>query len=719
MNKQTQNTTVYKSIQRFYLLLLLFLSFPILAFGQENIPFIVNIEQYKFAIIAGLFLVILGILVSRIRLLHKIKAAQKREIKAMSDYMELVHNMPIIYTKVEVVYNRSNRPVDVVFKVKNQFFSKVFEGFDDVIEKKGSESFIADYIPQFLDLLRVVLAKENSVTVPFYLKTEKTFYEVVLNPSNTPCQVDIFALDVTKLYRIQYKLSSTNKKLATALDVAKITPWKWDLADKTILCDVNKPISLSFIKQKVDDKQVLISEELYFAQIHVDDQQKVNEAYHKLITGQVKTASVEYRIFSTRESRTHVHWIETRATIERYDKNGNPRVLVGSSMDITARKIMEQELISAKEHAEESSRMKSAFLANMSHEIRTPLNAIVGFSGILANTTEEDERQEYIQLIESNNTLLLQLVNDILDMSKIEAGTLEFFYSDFELNEFLDILLSAIRSRITSDNVEVILEKTQPICYIHTERNRLTQVLTGLLTNALKFTEAGYVKVTYSIKNDGYLYFSVTDTGTGIPRDKLAAIFERFVKLNAFTQGTGLGLPICSLIVQKMNGEIGVESEEGVGSTFWFTIPYVPGEKIETKENYFRNLPSVPKDKLTLLVAEDQASNYKLFKSILQEDYRIIHAWDGKEAVELFKEYSPHIILMDINMPVMDGYEATREIRKLSPKVPIVAVTAYAYASDEKRIIESGFSGYIPKPIDANVLHKEIDRLLKENFTLI
>ena len=335
----------------------------------------------------------------------------------------------------------------------------------------------------------------------------------------------------------------------------------------------------------------------------------------------------------------------------------------------------------------------------MSHEIRTPLNAIIGFSNILAAAEEEQEKQEYINIIESNNTLLLQLISDILDLSKIEAGTLEFCYSNVELNDIISEIESVTRYRTESNGIQLIVQKGLPSCLIRTEKNRLMQVLNNLLNNASKFTSQGSITFGYKLC-DKELYFYVKDTGCGIPADKVNSIFGRFVKLNSFVQGTGLGLSICQTIVEHMGGRIGVESEEGKGSTFWFTIPYQPAAA-ENKKEEEHQLISVQKDKLTILIAEDNESNYRLFQSIL------------------YKLHTPQIILMDINMPVMDGYEATREIRKLSLDVPIIAVTAFAYASDEQRAMENGFDGYMAKPISAPQLRQQIAAILQKRIILL
>lgn len=243
--------------------------------------------------------------------------------------------------------------------------------------------------------------------------------------------------------------------------------------------------------------------------------------------------------------------------------------------DITQLKQAEKELTLAKEKAENADISKSAFLANMSHEIRTPLNAITGFAEILASANTEEEKALYQEIIKMNADLLLQLVNDILDMSKIEAGTLEFVYTKVDINLLLSDLQQLFQMRVNEagGNIQIIAEPGLPSCTIETDRNRVAQVLSNFTTNAIKFTQEGNVRIGYKAR-DTELYFYVTDTGTGIPADKLPEVFGRFVKLNKEKKGTGLGLSISKTIVNKLEGQIGADSVEGKGSTFWFTIPY-------------------------------------------------------------------------------------------------------------------------------------------------
>lgn len=243
--------------------------------------------------------------------------------------------------------------------------------------------------------------------------------------------------------------------------------------------------------------------------------------------------------------------------------------------DVTKLKQIEKELTQAKEKAENADLSKSAFLANMSHEIRTPLNAITGFAEVLASAGTEEEKEQYQEIIKMNADLLMQLVNDILDMSKIEAGTLEFIYTKVDINLLISDLQQLFQMRVNDKggSIKVIAETALPSCIIETDRNRVAQVLSNFINNAIKFTHEGSIRVGYEAR-ETELYFYVTDTGTGIPADKVQDVFERFVKLNKDKKGTGLGLSIAQTIVHKLDGQIGADSTEGEGSTFWFTIPY-------------------------------------------------------------------------------------------------------------------------------------------------
>lgn len=400
-------------------------------------------------------------------------------------------------------------------------------------------------------------------------------------------------------------------------------------------------------------------------------------------------------------------------------QNRDEKVLL-TVRDITRLKKVQEELEAARRVAEVAGEQKTAFLANMSHEIRTPLNAIVGFAGLLSNASES-ERNSYVEIIKGNTNMLLQLVNDILDMSKIEAGTLEFIYSDTDVNQIMRELEGIFRLRLEEADspVRIVFEPCLPVCFIHTEKNRVSQVLSNFLSNAFKYTKEGSITLGYKVREDD-IYFYVQDTGADIPAGKVDKVFERFMKLDAKKQGTGLGLSISRTIIKKLGGEIGVFSEYGKGSTFWFTLPVKPfdflplqqrtedvSETVEFNETEY----DAGAVRRTILIAEDMDDNYLLYKIYLEKHYDLIRATNGEEAVSKYLECNPDIILMDIGMPVVDGYQATDAIRQLSSDIPIVAVTAFAYDEDRRKVMSRGFNGYLSKPLNKDELLKMLHKM--------
>ena len=664
-------------------------------------------EQYGDYVNAGIgvLLFIAFVVFMRIRSLNRIRLYQEKEIMFMRNYSRLVNSMPICYMKQRILFDEKEYPTDYVILELNPALEALLKCDKSYIGKKGSEIHPLQ-MSRYLKVCHLIFSENKKINTQYYYKPTDCYFNVLIISANTPGCVDIFMVDVSELAKTQQVLRTVNQKLSMSLDVANVTPWKWDLVQHTILCDVNKAVNVNF-SGLFDENQLTVPDTEYFSKIYKEDREKVRKAYESLILGKVNKIKEEYRIYNPNKGLHGLEWVEACAAVEKKDENGKPLTLVGSSLIISDRKEVERELLEAKNKAEESNRLKSAFLANMSHEIRTPLNAIVGFSNILAETDVLEEKQEYAEIIENNNALLLQLINDILDLSKIEAGTLEFVYSDVDVNTLLSDLERSMSKRVVNENVRLVFERKEKDCYVSIAKNRLMQVIINLLTNAIKFTDQGSISYGYSCLNKKMLRFYVSDTGRGISVEQQEAIFDRFVKLDSFAQGTGLGLSICRMIVDHLGGEMGVESEIGKGSTFWFTFPYKAPEKPVREDVIFEKI-KVEKDKLTVLIAEDNAGNFKLFETILKNDYTIVHAWNGKEAVELFKEYEPHIVLMDINMPEMNGYEATKEIRKLSEVIPIIAVTAYAFASDEEQVMNSGFDGYASKPLNASALKKQM-----------
>lgn len=382
--------------------------------------------------------------------------------------------------------------------------------------------------------------------------------------------------------------------------------------------------------------------------------------------------------------------------------------------DITTRKHVELELIQSKEKAEESDRLKSAFLANMSHEIRTPLNAIVGFSSLLVEAEDVELRQSYMSLVEENNGLLLNLISDILDISKIEAGTIEISMTSVDIFRLCQEVIANFLPKTRSEKVLLCFDENSPQIVINADKNRVIQVLSNFITNALKFTTEGAITLSYTLENDGQVRFCVTDTGKGIPAEQQHDVFKRFVKLDSFSQGTGLGLSICRSLVERMGGEIGVESSEGEGSCFWFVLPYtadiqkVP-ENITTGDDQVSNVIS-RNYKPLILVAEDIESNYLLIEALLRKDYRLLRANNGNEVIELFNTQTPDLILMDMKMPGMNGIDTTTMLRKTGTQIPIVALTAFAYDNDKLLASKAGCNDFLTKPISPPELRRIVGK---------
>ncbi len=439
-----------------------------------------------------------------------------------------------------------------------------------------------------------------------------------------------------------------------------------------------------------------------------------------------------------------LHWIA-----EGKDRNGNliildkrkikvdgdelsSPIIVSIEWDITELEMIKRELQSSKDKAEMSDNLKSAFLANMSHEIRTPLNAIVGFSHLITESDDAEERKTYYQIVEANNERLLQLINEILDLSKIESGTIEFSFGLTSLHNLCQEIHDAHIFR-TPEGVQLVYEPSDESLRIETDKNRVFQVISNLIGNAVKFTKEGSIKYGYELV-DGQIVFHVTDTGTGIEPEKVGRVFERFAKLNNHAQGTGLGLSICKSIVERLGGQISVSSIVGVGTTFTFTLPYstqetpkeldsemktvLYKEKVPQSGNGISANEGTGKEKIhmtkqvCILIAEDTDSNYDLLNAILGKQYRLVRANDGMEAVLLYDEVKPDLVLMDIKMPNLDGLEATKIIRELSATVPIIAQSAFAYEHDVKAAMEAGCNDFIAKLIAQSKLKEVINKWL-------
>lgn len=520
--------------------------------------------------------------------------------------------------------------------------------------------------------------------------------------------------DITKEVHNNKILNDTVEKLQFAIQTAGMAMWEFDCSTK-IFISYNDPIA----DYKSGEPISMSTYGSYF-QKDGTDWESLNHASRIMAEGRDES----YRFVVKMKTKYDADWqyCTIRGVPMEKDKNGRVIKYLGVRLNITEQinyqKFLEQE----REDAQQADKLKSAFLANMSHEIRTPLNAIVGFSDLLQTTEDPEMRAEYMDIINNNNELLLRLIGDILDLSKIESGLMELKPEVFDLTSTYKETYTALKQRCTNPRVKFIGRNPYKSCKVKLDRNRVVQVGTNFITNAIKHTNKGHILMGYEYV-DGGIRLYVEDTGCGIPKEKQYKLFQRFAKLDDFTQGTGLGLAISKAIIDAQGGKIGVESDEGKGSTFWAWFPceaeIEEWEEVEgSDENNTESAPertvnnkseSAPVadniQRKSLLVAEDIDSNFLLIKAILTS-FELTRAKTGEEAVRLAFSYQYDAILMDMKMPVMGGIEATRKIREFDKTTPIIAVTANAFDSDRVEAMEAGCNAFVTKPVKKRELEE-------------
>lgn len=417
-----------------------------------------------------------------------------------------------------------------------------------------------------------------------------------------------------------------------------------------------------------------------------------------------------------------MHQDERETLLQKIAEINAKKQAVELELEAAKKKLSEYE--AKAQNAEKASRMKSLFLANMSHEIRTPLNAIEGFSRIMAETDSPEERMKFMEIIESNNGRVLALINEILDISRVEAGEISIKKSMTNLNEMCKSIRLIFKFRCPED-VSLIWKEPNMAVTLNTDQNRVTQVFSNLIGNALKHTSRGSITYGYRLINDGQdVEFFVSDTGSGIAAEDLDKIFQTYVSRDAdqMQNGFGLGLSLCKIIVEKLGGHISVSSKLGEGSTFRFVLPFegtiggiVKNSRITTNSRTIRvstktNVQNAP----LILVAEDEDSNFELVRIVLAKRYRLIRARNGIEAVTMCEEDHPDLVLMDIRMPDMNGLDATRIIKEVNHDIPIVALSAYAFDENIREAKAAGCDEFMAKPFRVEDLLDMVRKYVKE-----
>ena len=414
---------------------------------------------------------------------------------------------------------------------------------------------------------------------------------------------------------------------------------------------------------------------------------------------------------------------EKEVLMQKFTEANRKLLQANEQLNAANAKLKEYEEKAAK--AEKASRMKSLFLANMSHEIRTPLNAIEGFSRVIAETESSEERMKYLEIIESNNNRLTSLINEILDLSRVESGEIAIKKSPVNLEILCDSIKQLFKFRCP-ETVQLDWERPNLPITMRTDENRLTQVFSNLISNALKHTPKGSITYGYNVIEDGQkIAFYVKDTGSGIDPEFIDHIFDTYASKDAEQQkGYGLGLALCRIIIEKMGGHIGVKSEVGKGSTFTFTLPFhgnIGGMATSNRTSTSTNVRTLrvsnradESNLKTILVAEDEESNFELVRIVLQKRYRLIRAHNGIEAVTLNEDEHPDLILMDIRMPDMNGLDATRIIKEVNHDTPVIALSAYAFEENIREAKAAGCDEFMAKPFKVEDLIEICARYVKE-----
>lgn len=556
----------------------------------------------------------------------------------------------------------------------------------DLFLKERADQYRADDLKVMEeDSLRVI--EEEMILHTGETRIWHTNKKPLVTPDGSQRLVIAVALDVTEQIEEQREIEYSKNILELTFAAGSIVPWEWDMATGRMS---SRDQSALFTN---DDYTV---ERFLDERIHPDYKENFRKSICELRDG---VGEVDCRVKVMYQGAWE--WMNVIGRRINDPRTGHLKG-VGITRIITDEVRKQEELMKAKKKAEQSDALKSSFLANMSHEIRTPLNAIVGFSELVCEAEEDEDRDTYLHIIRTNSELLLRLINDILDLSKIEAGYVDYINSRFDLTALFSDQETVFRENMP-EGVRLVNCSPRGCCEVVLDKFRVSQILTNFLTNARKFTAQGSIEMGYEIVEGGVKLY-VRDTGCGISPENQEKVFDRFEKLDKFAQGTGLGMAICKAIAEAYQGKIGLLSNLGEGALFWVYLPtevylsedvsresYVPVSLLEDGKEGVES-------PLKILVAEDNDSNYLLVKMMLK-GYSVSRAENGAEAVEMVRPGNFDLVLMDVRMPVMDGLEATRVIREFNRDLPIVALTANAFESDRLEVIEAGCNGFLTKPV--------------------
>ncbi len=627
-------------------------------------------------------------------------------------YQKIFDGLSIGFALCELLFDQEGNPIDYRFLKVNPAFEKQYTMDIRFMIGKTIKEIYPDVESSWIDKFSSVVLTNQPIQFIDYNHNTDRYYNV-----------NAFAIPENK-FIMQIEDVTEEKKSEANLK-------KSELNYKHIF---NSMFEMFQVIELVYDEQGNAIDYKYL-QVNPAFEKLVNKKESELVGKRAKD------VFGIVED----HWIETYDRIEKtgisesiedygaelkkYYRINAWKVEEGqvaiTFKDVTDQKVYEKELIKAKVAAEEADRLKSNFLANMSHEIRTPMNGILGFTDLLKKENLSGaEQQKYIQIIEKSGIRLLNIINNIIDVSKIESGLMELDMHESNANEHLEYIFEFFHPEIEKKGMQFSLNKSLPSsrATIKTDKEKFLAILTNLVKNAIKYSDKGVIELGYFLKGN-FLEFYVKDSGVGIDSDRQEAIFERFVQAdisdkNAF-QGAGLGLPISKAFVEMLGGQLWVDSGRGEGSTFYFTIPFDAEQKdtIELATDDV-DIPTpttaIPIKDLNVLIVEDDEISILVLNYIVKEiSNKVLHAKNGLDAIDICRNHPDlDLIFMDINMPLLDGYETTRQIRQFNQDVIIIAQTADGLAGDKEKAMEGGCNDYQPKPI----LKDELYSILQQHF---
>ncbi|MCX6221613.1 MAG: response regulator [Bacteroidia bacterium] len=604
------------------------------------------------------------------------------------------------------------------------------ERMKTMLKERTWDIILSDYVmPHFNGLEALELLKESGIDIPFIIISGTIGEDVAVEAMKGGANDYIMKNNLQRLLPAidrELRESGNRAERKRAEEELRILSRAVEQSPASIIITDTEG-KIKYVNSKFTEITGYTPNEVLGQNPRILKSGEMSQDYYKEMWQSIALGNEWFGEFHNKKKNGELYW-ELVSISPIFDTTGIITHFLAVKEDITSRKQTEQELINAKEKAEESERLKTAFLTNMSHEIRTPMNGILGFAELLKEPNLSGaEQQEYINIIGKSGVRMLNIINNIVDISKIEAGLMDVHMKESNVNEQIECIYTFFKPEVEDKGMKLFYKNDLPTkeAIIGTDTEKVYSILTNLVKNAIKYTEEGSIEFGYVKKGDD-LEFYVKDTGIGIPKERQDAIFERFIQADITDkmalQGAGLGLTIAKSYVEMLGGKIWIESEEGIGSTFYFTLPYnseqeekkVTGKVVQTEEVKNQIYPKV--SGLKVLIAEDDETS-EMFMSILAKTFgkEILKARTGLETIDICRN-NPDIdlILMDIQMPEMNGSEATRQIRQFNKEVIIIAQTSYGLAGDRGKAMEDGCNDYISKPINKGELLALIQKYFKK-----